>query len=199
MSQEQDFKKLQQRTYQSYHQDGLIDIIIGLAIIGYGLMLAFDSSIFIFMGWMPIIFYMPLKNRLTVPRIGYVKFTTSNTKIGIAAAIVLLVILLGIFIFLVAGPNNISPQLSAWLSQYYLLLLGGIAALCFAGAALLTRITRFYIYALLILLTFSAGTWLGIQPPIFVIATGALIEVVGVLLLVRFLRNYPIEAAHESQ
>jgi hypothetical protein len=199
MSQEQDFKKLQQRTYQSYHQDGLIDIIIGLAIIGYGLMLAFDSSIFIFMGWMPIIFYMPLKNRLTVPRIGYVKFTTSNTKIGIAAAIVLLVILLGIFIFLVAGPNNISPQLSAWLSQYYLLLLGGIAALCFAGAALLTRITRFYIYALLILLTFSAGTWLGIQPPIFVIATGALIEVVGVWLLVRFLRNYPIEAAHESQ
>jgi hypothetical protein len=199
MSQEQDFKKLQQRTYQSYHQDGLIDIIIGLAIIGYGLMLAFDSSIFIFMGWMPIIFYMPLKNRLTVPRIGYVKFTTSNTKIGIAAAIVLLVILLGIFIFLVAGPNNISPQLSAWLSQYYLLLLGGIAALCFAGAALLTRITRFYIYALLILFTFSAGTWLGIQPPIFVIATGALIEVVGVLLLVRFLRNYPIEAAHESQ
>jgi hypothetical protein len=199
MSQEQDFKKLQQRTYQSYHQDGLIDIIIGLAIIGYGLMLAFDSSIFIFMGWMPIIFYMPLKNRLTVPRIGYVKFTTSNNKIGIAAAIVLLVILLGIFIFLVAGPNNISPQLSAWLSQYYLLLLGGIAALCFAGAALLTRITRFYIYALLILFTFSAGTWLGIQPPIFVIATGALIEVVGVLLLVRFLRNYPIEAAHESQ
>ena len=90
MSQEQDFKKLQQRTYQSYHQDGLIDIIIGLAIIGYGLMLALDSSIFIFMGWMPIIFYMPLKNRLTVPRIGYVKFTTSNTKIGIAAAIVLL-------------------------------------------------------------------------------------------------------------
>lgn len=199
MSQEQDFKKLQQRTYQSYHQDGLIDIIIGMAIIGYSLMLAFDSSIFIFMGWMPIIFYMPLKNRLTVPRIGYVKFTTSNTKIGIAAAIVLLVILLGIFIFLVAGPNNISPQLSAWLSQYYLLLLGGIAALCFAGAALLTRITRFYIYALLILFTFSAGTWLGIQPPIFVIATGALIEVVGVLLLVRFLRNYPIEAAHESQ
>ena len=199
MSQEQDFKKLQQRTYQSYHQDGLIDIIIGLAIIGYGLMLAFDSSIFIFMGWMPIIFYMPLKNRLTVPRIGYVKFTTSNNKIGIAAAIVLLVILLGIFIFLVAGPNNISPQLSAWLSQYYLLLLGGIAALCFAGAALLTRITRFYIYALLILFIFSAGTWLGIQPPIFVIATGALIEVVGVLLLVRFLRNYPIEAAHESQ
>ena len=198
MSQEQDFKKLQQRTYQSYHQDGLIDIIIGLAIIGYGLMLAFDSSVFIFMGWMPIIFYMPLKNRLTVPRIGYVKFTSSNTKIGIAAAIVLLVILLGIFIFLIAGPNNISPQLSTWLSQYYLLLLGGISALCFAGAALLTRITRFYIYALLILFTFSAGTWLGIQPPIIVIATGALIELVGVWLLVRFLRNYPIEAAHES-
>ena len=70
MSQEQDFKKLRQKTYQSNHQDGLIDIIIGLAIIGFGLNMAFDNAVFSFMGWLPIIFYVPFKNRLTVPVLG---------------------------------------------------------------------------------------------------------------------------------
>ena len=202
MSQEQDFRKLQQRTYESYHQDGLIDIIIGLGFIGFGLLMAFDSSVFVFMSWMPIIFYVPFKNRITIPRIGYVRFSTSNTKIGIAVGILLLVILLGIFIFLVAGPGSISPQISAWLSAYYLLLLGSIAALCFALAALLTGITRLYVYALLIMLIFSVGTWLTIQPAVYVITSGLLIEITGVWLLVRFLINYPLtsgESTHESQ
>lgn len=198
MSQEQDFKKLQQRTYQSYHQDGLIDIIIGLAFIGFGLMIALDSSVFLFMSWLPIIIYVPFKNRVTVPRIGYVKFSTSNTKIGIAVAIFLLLILLSIFIFLIAGPNRISPQLSAWLSDYYLLLFGSIAALCFAVVAWLTGITRLYVYALLIIFIFSAGTWLEVHPSVYVVSTGALIEGVGIYLLISFMRNYPIEAAHES-
>ena len=57
MSQENDFKKLQQRTYESYHQDGLIDIIIGLGFIGFSLNMAFDNSAFIFLAWMPIIFW----------------------------------------------------------------------------------------------------------------------------------------------
>jgi hypothetical protein len=51
MSQEMDFKKLQQRTYESYHQDGLIDIIFVLGFIGFGLNMALDNSAFLFMGW----------------------------------------------------------------------------------------------------------------------------------------------------
>jgi hypothetical protein len=200
MSQEQDFKKLQQRTYQSYHQDGLIDMIIGLSFIGFGLNMAFDNSAFLFLAWLPIILYVPFKNRITVPRIGYVKFTASN-KILVGAVIAgLLVLLLGIFVFLIAGPGQIPSPLNAWLKQYHMLLLGSIAALCFAGAALLTSITRLYAYAVLILVIFASGTWLGITPAIYVIITGLLIEVVGIWMLVRFLGRYPVateESAHE--
>ena len=106
MSQEQDFKKLQQRTYASNHQDGLLDIIIGLGFIGFGLNMAFDNSAFIFLAWMPIIFYVPFKNRITVPRIGYVKFSTSNSIVLGAVFAGLLVFLLGLFIFLIAGPGG---------------------------------------------------------------------------------------------
>jgi len=201
MSQEQDFKKLQQRTYQSYHQDGLIDMIIGWSMIGFGLNMAFDNSAFLFFAWLPIIFYVPFKNRITVPRIGYVKFTASNRIVIGAVLAGLLVLLLGLFVFFLAGPDLIPTQISVWLRQNYMLLLGSIAALCFVGAALLTSITRLYAYAIIIVAIFAGGTWLDINPPIFVIATGLLIEAVGIWLLVRFLRNYPLaseEGAHES-
>ena len=202
MSQVLDFKKLQQKTYQSYHQDGLIDIIIGLGLIGFGLNMALDNAVFLFLGWMPIILYVPFKNRLTVPRIGYVKFSSSNTKLAIALAVLLLVFLMGIFLFLFAGRDNISPQLSAWLRQYYLLLLGVIAGICFVGAGLLTGITRLYAYAGLILILFAGGIWLGVQPPFFVLLTGLVIEVIGIWMLVRFLCKYPLspeESLNESE
>jgi hypothetical protein len=163
-------------------------------------MLAFDSSVFLFMSWMPIIFYVPFKNRITVPRIGYVKFSSSNLRLAMALGAGLLVMLFIVGLYVFAGSDNISFQVREWLGQY--LWLGGLVAVCFLGAALLTRITRFYAYAGLILLIFSVGTWLGIQPPIYVITSGLLIEITGIWLLVRFLVKYPPnsrEGTHESQ
>ena len=204
MSQVQDFKKLQQKTYQSFHQDGLIDLIIGLGLIGFGLNMAVDNAVFLFLGWLPIIFYVPFKNRITVPRIGYVKFSASNTKmfIGIAVALFLFVFLLGTLVYLIGGSNNLSPLQTDWLTwfrQYHMLVIGSIFALCCAGAALLTGIRRLYAYAVLTIGIFAAAFWLGVDPPIYVLTTGLLIEAVGIWLLVRFLRNYPIAAEEGSR
>ena len=199
MSQEQDFKKLRQKTYQSNHQDGLIDIIIGLAIIGFGLNMAFDNAVFSFMGWLPIIFYVPFKNRLTVPRIGYVKFSASNKIVFGLVLGGLLVLLLGVIVFVLSGRNAFSLDLQEWLRQYYMLLFGGVAALCFLGAGLLTGITRFYVYAFLFLLIFAVGSLFNLHPSWYVLFTGSLIEAVGLWMMVRFLRMYPLpeqENAH---
>lgn len=200
MSQEKDFKKLQQKTYKSYHQDGLIDIIIGLAIIGFGLNMAFDNSAFLFMGWLPIIFYVPLKNYFTVPRIGYVKFHASNKIVTGLVIMGMLVLLLGLFVFFIGGPNIVSEAMQAWLRAYYMLIFGVVASLCFLFAGLLTGITRLYAYAFLFLIVFSIATWLDIHPAIFTIFTGFIVEGVGIGLLIRFLRKYPLpeqENAHE--
>jgi hypothetical protein len=200
MSQEKDFKKLQQKTYQSYHQDGLIDIIIGLAIIGFGLNMAFDNSAFLLMGWLPIIFYAPLKNYFTVPRIGYVKFHASNKVVTGLVIMGLLVFLLGLFVFFIGGPNIVSEEMQAWLREYYMLIFGGVASLCFLAAGLLTGIIRLYVYAFLFLIVFALGTWLDIHPAIFTISIGLIVEGVGLGLLIRFLRKYPLpeqENAHE--
>lgn len=199
MSQEQGFKKLRQKTYQSNHQDGLIDIIIGLAIIGFGLNMAFDNAVFSFIGWLPIIFYVPFKNRLTVPRIGYVKFSASNKIVFGLVLGGLLVLLLGVIVFVLSGRNAFSLDLQEWLRQYYMLLFGGVTALCFLGAGLLTGITRFYVYAFLFLLIFAIGTWFNLHPSWYVLFTGSLIEAVGLWMMVQFLRMYPLpkqENAH---
>jgi hypothetical protein len=200
MTQETDFKKLQVRTYQFYQQDGLIDIIIGLMIIGFGLNMAFDNSAFLFMGWLPIILYVPVKNRITVPRIGYVKFYASNKIVFGLVIAGLLVLMLGMIVFLISGPDILSPGFQVWLRQYYMLLLGVVAALCFFGAGALTGISRLYVYAVLFLVIFLLGTWLNILPAIYVILTGGFVEVVGIWMMVRFLRKYPIAErvnAHE--
>jgi hypothetical protein len=81
-----------------------------------------------------------------------------------------------------------------------LLLFGTIAGLCFAGAALMTGITRFYAYATAMVLIIAVGIWLNFNPPLYILTTGLVIEVVGIYLMVRFLRRYPIPAeggAHE--
>jgi hypothetical protein len=105
-----------------------------------------------------------------------------------------------LFIFFIGGPNIISEEMQDWLRKYYMLILGIVAALCFLGAGLLTKITRLYGYALLLLVTFAAGTWLDVHPAVYVIFTGLLIEANGIWHMIRFLRKYPLPAqenAHE--
>ena len=80
-----------------------------------------------------------------------------------------------------------------------MLLFGGVAALCFLGAGLLTGITRLYVYAFLFLFIFAFGTWLNLHPSWYVLFSGLLIEAVGLWMMVRFLRRYPLpeqENAH---
>ena len=98
MSQDKQFKELSRKAYLSYHQDGLIDILIGLGILGFGLMMLTDSIVFNLLAWMPIIFYVPLKNRITVPRFGYVQFSSERTK-KLRSLLVFLVGLLALIFF----------------------------------------------------------------------------------------------------
>ena len=80
MSQDEKFKQLERMAYLSYQQDGIIDLLVGWATLAFGVNIAMDSSIWTFLGWMPIIFYVPLKNKITVPRLGYVKFDLNRGR-----------------------------------------------------------------------------------------------------------------------
>ena len=59
---------------------------------------------------------------------------------------------------------------------------------------------RLYVYGGLTLGITAVGSWLGITPPVFVSILGALILGVGLWMLARFLRRYPVEGTlHDVQ
>lgn len=195
MSQSDELKKLSRKAYLSYHQDGLIDILIGLGILGFGLMMLTGNVIFNMLAWMPIIFYMPLKNRITVPRFGYVQFSSERAQrvkllLALLVGLLLFSFLLGLYVFAVA--DNMPPLVELLVAGDGMLLIGGLFVLMMLLAGIATGLSRLFVYAVLTMLIVPGGAVLGIVPEMRVIFLGALILTVGIILLVRFLRAYPL-------
>ncbi|MEJ2747631.1 MAG: hypothetical protein P8183_06945 [Anaerolineae bacterium] len=195
MKQNITFKDLRQKTYLAYHQDGILDTLVGLGIIGFGVSMLMDSSLSFALSWVPFFLYAPLKKRITVPRLGYVKFDSERTTsvrmiILLLVGITTLALFLGLFVFM--RGDRMSTDLSALLDKYLLLLLGSFVAVGFVVAAALSGIKRFYGQALLGELVLITGIELGLQPPTYVIIWGVLTFLIGGWLLVQFLRKYPV-------
>jgi hypothetical protein len=196
MSGDDQFKKLSRKAYISYHQDGLIDILIGLGILGFGLMILTGNFVFNMLAWMPILFYVPLKNRITVPRFGYVQFTserTKRTRILIAVMVGMLFFSFGLGLYVFALFDQMPPLLELAMAGDGMLLIGGLFAVAMLVAGLITRLDRLIIYAILTLLILPGGLLLGVEPELRVVFLGASILLIGVILLLRFLRAYPLQ------
>ncbi len=195
MSQNIDLKELRKKIYLSYHQDGLIDIIIGASILGFGLQIATDNSAFLFLTWMGFILYTPLKNRLTVPRLGYVRFdeerkTTMRLVLMVAVGILVLAMFIGLYVFILS--DSMPQTLSDWLRKYHMLVLGTFIAIPLIAAAFWMGVKRLIVYAGLTIVVILAGIQLEIPAPVYIIALGCTILLSGLWILFRFLRQYPI-------
>ena len=202
MTQNNDFKELANRAYMAYHQDGIIDILLGAGIVGFGMQMLFDSSAFMILTWMPFLFYMPLKNHITAPRFGYVRFTgeqeerTRNTRL-ILIGLLTFTMFLGLFLFMAYG--RVAPEIRDFIGQNTMLLLGGLAALILAVAGAATGLKRLYIYAALTLLFNAAGTFLPIHEGVTTVLLGLVIMISGFWLLARFLRAYPLPEEEDGR
>ena len=73
-------KNLERKAYLSYHEDGILDLFIGFNILLFGLWILADmvylAGAFVAIST-PI--YTQMKKQITIPRLGYVKFTSSRT------------------------------------------------------------------------------------------------------------------------
>jgi hypothetical protein len=202
MSKNSDFKDLTSQVYMSYHQDGIIDMMLGAGVTGFGLRMFFDSPALIVLSWMPFLLYMPLKNHITAPRFGYVRFTgeeetrRKNTRLSLLGILVF-VLLLGLVLLLVYG--RMAPEVRDFFGQNGILLLGGLAALILAGAAVVTGLKRFYLYAALTLLFNIGGVLLPVNEGLMTVLLGLTILAIGIWLLSRFLRAYPLPEEEDGR
>ncbi|MDX1416618.1 MAG: hypothetical protein R3293_20630 [Candidatus Promineifilaceae bacterium] len=195
MSQDKEFKELARKAYISYHQDGLIDILIGVGIIGFAFMMLTGNVVFNMLAWMPVLLYVPIKKRITIPRFGYVQFTSKEKRhvqllIGLIVGILFLAFFLGLYFFIASG--SMPPALFGLVQRYDLLLLGFLLAIPMILGGALTGLSRFYAYAVLTLVIIGTGIFLGIDAPYYVLLLGLAILMVGINLMIRFLRKYPL-------
>jgi hypothetical protein len=197
MSYELDMKEIERKTYMSYSEDGLVDIAIGFAILFWGVLLVIEpSGLIALIGPLAFAIWYLGKRFITIPRIGRIqpsqKMERKMRTLTIFLLVLGLIALGGILIGRIIGY--------AFSSGYSLGILGLVIAAGVSLLAYLLNAARLYAYAVLLFIAFAGGEILSASITTFdafafsVILAGALILVSGLVVLVRFVRKYPLPA-----
>jgi hypothetical protein len=203
MTKKTSLREVEKKTYMSYHQDGLLDIFVGIYVLLFGigillLTMTDFSTWFIVPAIFPAIMipiWISAKKRITMPRIGYVKF-------GVRGANKMMAIFLGIAVaglgtFMVFGLGASMGEGWALTLRDILIsnsmLIIGIGALTISSLFAYTMgLKRLYGYGLLIFVLFFTGYFVAIPFEYFLVIIGLVIIFSGFALLTRFIRKYPL-------
>jgi len=185
--------RLEQHAFLDYHRDGVLDLVVGLTALAFGLGMWAGNSTVAALAWLPTLFYRPLRTRLVVPRLGFARFGEgapgpARTARRSVRLLLLGSVLLGLVVFLATGWL---PGWRNWLRAHPALLFTGLAAVGFVLAGLLTSIRRFLVYGAAAAVLATAGDLLRWQPEWPVTATATVVLLSGLVLLGRFLARHP--------
>lgn len=182
--------ELKKKAFLSFHNDGIIDILMGwnLAVIGVSLYLHNLSLLSDIIGLAPLLFYGLLKYKITLPRLGHAQFRTRRSfsvwLVGAVGGVFLLAAIIYGF-FINSSSGFVGPIAFALL---------GIAL----TMVLISGFNRILAYAILIPLFFIVGFGLRFLSPEMIMATGGILMVVGIWMLTKFLRTHPIQVEEEN-
>ena len=203
MKKQNTLREIEKKAYMSYHQDGLLDIVIGLYALSFGLGIFADKILeFSFAAIMPAIMisivlpiWIQAKRKITMPRIGFVKFGARGSNKLFALLLGLSVAGLGVFmlfgVFLASGQIG-RPAWIEILFQYGMIWIGLGAAVIGSLFAYTMGLKRLHGYGLLTLALFASGYFLSFPFEYLLLAIGSVIIASGAALLVQFIRRYPL-------
>lgn len=194
-----DLKALERKAYLSYHNDGLLDLGLGLPIlavgIGWAVGMPWLAGVFFAVGFSS---YAAAKKILTIPRLGLVHFSPERKKRekkekSFFVVYFTITALLGVVMFaVVAGVNRNPDGFGRILEKFIMAPFGLLIAIAFAALAYWKQVSRFYLYAAVLLLAVFGGPLLGIDRAVYFSAPGVVNLSAGLYLLIRFLRTYPL-------
>jgi drug/metabolite transporter (DMT)-like permease len=200
--------EIEKKAYRSTFQDGLWDIFLGSQLLilsisallsNMGLTNKLHMGLLILLQVLVVLAFTIGKKRITIPRMGYVKFGTKRKrKITKSRIILLISVIAGVVVFLIASAFIQSNPAG----QSKLLLLAPVAwvinsVIIFSLLAYYMDFTRLYLYGVLFALPVPVDmaikqfTNLNLNHVAFAVP-GIAMLIVGTVLLVRFLRDYPI-------
>ncbi len=182
-------KVLERRIATRYTEDGFWDMYLGLVALAFGLSILLDVS-YLTAVMVAIGFALQRtgKSLVTFPRIGYIKLRQARKR-GMAS-ILSGVLILGLMIFMLfmLGDGN---ALRSFVIKNMLFFIAFIWGGAVAMAALSLNVKRFYFYALLIFSAVILSDLIGSLGLNLTVA-GGLIILAGVVVMLRFIRIYPI-------
>jgi hypothetical protein len=193
-------KRVEKRTYISYHQDGLIDIFIGAYVLLFATAILVNnildlSTWFIIPGIFPVLMvpvWVALKKRITVPRIGYVKFkATGANKLTILFVGTLVAGVFAFFLLAFASTQSWALELRNIMTQNGMLFIA-VGSFIISGLFGYTiGLKRLYVYGIITLAFFGLLHFIFFPFEYILFAIGLIIIISGIALLTRFVQKYP--------
>ena len=106
-----------------FHEDGILDLIVGIIVLMFGFVTRYEIFALIGLIAIPGIFYFPLKERLTYPRIGLIRFNSENENRRKFQVVFLfgVVLLAGLILFLFMNVP-VPSTIGAFFQNYSLLI-----------------------------------------------------------------------------
>jgi hypothetical protein len=203
-------REVEKRTYMSYHQDGLLDIFVGVYVLLFGLGIFLGTTVADFSTWfvIPAIFpavmlpiWISAKKRLTMPRIGYVKFGVRSAGKLMALLLGLMVAGAGLGAFMAlsfASSQGWALAFRDLIISYSMIIIGVVAASISSLFGYTMGLKRLYGYGLLTLVLFLAGYFITFPFEYILLTIGLVIIINGVVLLMQFIRRYPLPQGDET-
>ena len=209
MSQNINLKELEREAWRSVFQDGLWDIYLGLLLLAMaistllsdiGVLKAWHNAIYVTLLVLPIWIQWAGKKFITIPRMGHVKFGLKRkAKLKRAVAIIYISLFLVVIVGILVTTESIPPgrvigiPISAVVWTV-------MCIVGFSSAAYFLDFNRLYAYGLLYAIPFSVRILLeqnaglcSISLIAYFVSAG-IILLIGAVLFIRFLRDYPIPA-----
>jgi hypothetical protein len=185
--------RLRQNMLMIYHDDGLLDLVVGFAVIMLSVVMAFEAVAFIGLIGIPLILYIPIKDRVSIPRMGRIRFEpldVSRRKLFAFLFLGLAALLFFLFLSLIRiqPGSGLATIIRSNQVLVFALLLGGSL---FAASYFLNN-RRFAVYSILSLVLVLGLNVLDLRIWSAVLGVGLLMEAVGIYQLVGFLRDYPL-------
>lgn len=182
---------LERRAWRSTFDDGLFDLLLGTMLLlnGFGSVVPNSRLLYPFYFVLIGVFWV-LKWRVVLPRAGAARFAPARRQRKALAALVLLVATMvggGATTVMVVGGGA-----AEWLKANPVVFEAGVPALViavFSALALLLDVTRIHLIGLAAAVGFGIDLWRGSGAGF--LAGGALVSIVGLVLLTGFLRSHP--------
>jgi len=180
MTENLNLKELERKAWTSYFEDGFWDLFFGVILITMGVRSLTDNVFFTFGIFGAVLVHILGKRYITTPRIGRVKFGPKRQKRQMKIMVIILISLLVLLSLGTLTTQTAFPVMALWLAVLFSLL------------GYMMDFSHFYIYGLIFAISEVIWSVYG-EPygPIANLIFGAIILLVGLAVLTRFLKKYP--------